>query len=144
VVAVATAAIVVLALSPILTIGNFIRVKPENAEPFIPLAPFATETWHKRIDRPLEFVNGSDHAAWSVAFYSPDHPKVFPCYSEFLPQTDVERRWNERGVLGICRPAETGCIEMFEAALPRAARVDVTVRRWRWLGAPPAIVQSVT
>jgi len=125
--AVAAAAIVVLALSPVLMIGNFIRVKPENAEPFIPLARFATETWHTRTGRPLEFVSGSGHAAWSLSFYSPDHPKVFPGYSEFLLQAEVERLWHERGVLGVCHAAETECIEVFETALPRAARVDVTL-----------------
>ena len=125
--AVAAAAIVVLALSPVLMIGNFLRVKPENAEPFIPLARFATETWHTRTGRPLEFVSGSGHAAWSLSFYSPDHPKVFPGYSEFLLQAEVERLWHERGVLGVCHAAETECIEVFETALPRAARVDVTL-----------------
>jgi hypothetical protein len=79
-----------------------------------------TETWHDRIGGPLEFVSGSDHAAWSVSFYSPDHPKVFPGYSEFLPQAEIERRWKERSVLGICHAAEAPCTEMFEAALPRA------------------------
>jgi Dolichyl-phosphate-mannose-protein mannosyltransferase len=124
--AAAMVAMSVLALSPVLMIGNFIRVKPENAEPFLPLARFATETWHKHTGRPLEFVSGSDHAAWSLTFYSPDHPKVFPGYSEFLPLAEAERRWNERGVLGICHAMETGCTKMFEAALPRAERVEVT------------------
>jgi hypothetical protein len=108
-------------------IGNFLRVKPENAEPFIPLARFATETWHTRTGRPLEFVSGSGHAAWSLSFYSPDHPKVFPGYSEFLPQAEVKRLWHERGVLGVCHAAETECIEIFETAPPRATRVDVTL-----------------
>jgi Dolichyl-phosphate-mannose-protein mannosyltransferase len=125
--AVATAAIVALALSPVLMIGNFIIAKPENVEPFIPLARFATETWHDRIGGPLEFVSGSDHAAWSVSFYSSDHPKVFPGYSEFLPQAEIERSWNERGVLGICHAAEAPCTEMFEASLPRAKRVEITL-----------------
>jgi len=30
-------------------------------------------------------------------------------------------------VLGVCHAAETECIEIFETALPRAARVDVTL-----------------
>ena len=39
----------------------------------------------------------------------------------------MKRLWHERGVLGVCHAAETECIEMFETALPRAARVDVTL-----------------
>ena len=60
-------------------------------------------------------------------FDSPDHPKVFPGYSEFVPQAEIERRLNERGVLGICHAGETACTQIFEAALPRAKRVEVTL-----------------
>jgi 4-amino-4-deoxy-L-arabinose transferase-like glycosyltransferase len=125
--AIATLAIAVLALSPVLMIGNFIIAKAENVEPVISLAHFATKTWHDSTGGPLEFVSGSEHAAWSVTFYGPDHPKVFPGYSEFLPRAEIERRWKERGVLGICNAAEPACTQMFEAALPRAKRVEVTL-----------------
>lgn len=125
--AVATLAVVALAVSPVLMIGNFIIAKTENVEPVISLARFATKTWRVATGGPLEFVSGSEHAAWSVTFYSPDHPKVFPGYSEFLPRAEIERRWRERGVLGICNAVESACTQMFEAALPRAKRVEVTL-----------------
>jgi 4-amino-4-deoxy-L-arabinose transferase-like glycosyltransferase len=124
---VATLAIAALVLSPVLMIGNFIVAKAENIEPVIFLARFATKTWHDSTGGPLEFVSGSERAAWSVTFYSPDHPKVFPGYSEFLPPAEVQRRWKERGVLGICNAVESACTEMFDAALPQAKRVEVTL-----------------
>jgi hypothetical protein len=124
---VATLAIAVLVLSPVLMIGNFIIAKAENVEPVISLARFATKTWHDSTGGRLEFVSGSEHAAWSVTFYSPDHPKVFPGYSEFLPQAEIQRRWKERGVLGICNAGESACTQMFDAALPQAKRVAVTL-----------------
>jgi 4-amino-4-deoxy-L-arabinose transferase-like glycosyltransferase len=125
--AVATLAVAALALSPVLMIGNFIIARAENVEPVIPLARFATKTWHDSTRGPLEFVSGSEHAAWSVTFYSPDHPNVFPGYSEFLPRAEIGRRWKERGVLGICNAEQTACTGMFEAALPQAKRVEVTL-----------------
>ena len=78
---VATAAIVALALSPVLMIGNFIIAKPENVEPFITLAVLPPRHGTTTSAGAVEFVSGSDHPAWSVSFYSPDHPNVFPGYS---------------------------------------------------------------
>jgi hypothetical protein len=123
----ATLAMAALAMSPVLMIGNFIIAKAENVEPVISLARFATKTWRDSTGGPLEFVSGSEHAAWSVTFYSPDHPKVFPGYSEFLPRAETERRWKERGVLGICNAIESACRRMFDVALPQAKRVEVTL-----------------
>jgi len=125
--AVAATTVLVLALSPILAIGNFLTAQPAAVEPVVALARFATDTWRERVGKSLEFVAGSNDAAWSVSFYSPDHPQVFPGYSEFLSQADIDRRWKERGVLGICRAQDSWCSDMFSRSLPGAERVETTL-----------------
>jgi hypothetical protein len=123
----AALAVLAVAASPILMVANFFISRVPDIEPFVPLARFATDVWHNRTGRPLEFVSGSRFAIRSVSFYSDDHPLVFPGYSRLLPQSEVERHWRERGVLGICHPAESSCNETFESALPTAERFEITL-----------------
>ena len=62
-----------------------------------------------------------------LASTAPITRRSFQVTASFCYRQKVERLWHERGVLGVCHAAETECIEVFETALPRAARVDVTL-----------------
>lgn len=75
----------------------------------------------------LEFVTGTTYRAWYVTFYSRDHPRYFPNPGSIATRAEVEKGWNERGVLAICGSADTGCDEVFRRSLPGAERVEITV-----------------
>ena len=119
--------VLVLILSPALMIANFMFAKPDHVAPYIELARVATEAWHSRTGRPLEFVTGTTYRAWYVSFYSPDHPKYFPTLSRIFSRAEIENTWNERGVLGLCGGRDAACVERFARALPGAERVDITL-----------------
>lgn len=119
--------IVVLFTSPLLMIADFIFAKPDRAAPYIALSRIATDLWHERTGRMLEFVTGTTYRAWYVTFYSRDHPRYFPNPGSIATRAEVEKGWNERGVLAICGSADTGCDEVFRRSLPGAERVEITV-----------------
>jgi 4-amino-4-deoxy-L-arabinose transferase-like glycosyltransferase len=132
---VAIAAVLAVVAAPMLMVTDFLIAKAMRAEPFAALARIATVSWHSRTGRPLEVVSGSPYPVWSLSFYSEDHPMDFPGYGRFPPNAflsfrsaaDIERRWSERGVLGVCRASESWCTETFARSLPGAKRLDVTL-----------------
>jgi Dolichyl-phosphate-mannose-protein mannosyltransferase len=123
------AALAVLAVvaSPLLMVGNFFIDRVVPVEPFAPLARFATDAWHNRTARSLEFVSGSRFAAWSVSFYSEDHPRVFPVFGVLQFDAKTESRWKEHGTLGICHSGESWCNDIFTRSLPDAERLEITL-----------------
>src|SRR5262249_33237811 len=125
--AAAAAAVLAVIASPLLMIGNFFLDREVPLQPFAPLARFATDTWHNRTKQPLQFVSGTRFAAWSVSFYSEDHPRVFPVFGIFPVDAQTENHWKEHGTLGICRSDESGCNDIFARALPDAERLEVTL-----------------
>ncbi len=131
--AVAAVTLLVLAVSPLLMVANFIVAKDEDAAPLGTLARIATDEWHSRTGQPLEFVNGSARLAWAVTFYSTDHPRTAPDSNDDMSRAELEKFWNEKGVLGICGAVELWCNEVFEKALPAAQRMQITVAN-RFLG----------
>ncbi|HCU05775.1 MAG TPA: hypothetical protein DIC51_05790 [Coxiellaceae bacterium] len=46
------------------------------------IALSVTQLWHDRYHRPLKYVAGSRYVAGYIAFYSPDHPRVFSEWNE--------------------------------------------------------------
>jgi 4-amino-4-deoxy-L-arabinose transferase-like glycosyltransferase len=117
----------VLAVSPILALGNFLLAKPDQAAPYIALARIATDTWHSRMGGRLEFVTGTTYRAWYVTFYSPDHPGYSPTPTRIFSRAEIESGWNEHGVLGICGRSDFACAQWLAQALPRAERLDITL-----------------
>jgi hypothetical protein len=116
-----------LAVSPILMLGNFVFAKSAKVAPYSELAQIMTDRWRNRTGRRLDFISGEAGPVWSVSFYSLDHPKVFPGYSERPPQSEIETQWKERGILALCSADNSACIQRFSAALPTAERGDVTL-----------------
>jgi Dolichyl-phosphate-mannose-protein mannosyltransferase len=123
----AALAVAAVIASPLLMVGNFFSDRVPPVEPFGPLARFATDAWHNRTGGPLEFVSGLRFAAWSVSFYSDDHPRVFPVFGVAPFDADVQNHWKEHGTLGICHSNDTGCNELFARALPDAQRLEITL-----------------
>ncbi len=105
-------------------VGNFFIDRVVPVEPFAPLARFATYAWQNRTARSLEFVSGLRFAAWSVSFYSEDHPQVFPVFGILPFDTQTENHWKEHGTLGICHSGESWCNDIFTRWLPDAERLD--------------------
>jgi hypothetical protein len=124
-----TAALAVAAViaSPLLMVGNFFSDRVPPAEPFGPLARFATDAWHNRTGRPLEFVSGLRFAAWCVSFYSEDHPRAFPVFGVAPLDGDVQNHWKENGTLGICHSNDSRCNELFARWVPEAERLEITL-----------------
>jgi hypothetical protein len=124
-----TAALAIAAViaSPLLLVGNFSSLRMPPIEPFGPLARFATDAWHNRTGRPLDFVSGLRFAAWAVSFYSEDHPRVFPVFGVAPLDADVQNHWKEHGTLGICHSDDARCNEIFTRSLPDAQRLELTL-----------------
>ncbi len=116
-----------LVLSPILMVANFLLGKPDHVAPYAALSRIATDAWHSRTGRPLEFVTGTTYRAWYVTFYSPDHPKYSPTPSRIFSRAEIEDGWNEHGVMGICGRVDSACTQLFARALPGAERVELTI-----------------
>ena len=119
--------VLVLVTSPLLMAVDFMIAKPDRAAPYAALSSIATDLWHNRTGQMLEFVTGTTYRAWYVTFYSRDHPRYFPSPSHVATPAEVEKVWNERGVLAICGLADTWCDELFGRSLPGAERVVITV-----------------
>ena len=111
--------------SPLLMVVNFFSDRVVGVEPFAPLARFATDAWHSRTKQPLQFVSGTRFAAWSVSFYSEDHPRVFPVFGIFPVDAQTENHWSKHGTLGICHSDESWCNEVLARALPDAERLEI-------------------
>jgi hypothetical protein len=119
--------VLVLVTSPLLMVVDFMIAKPDRAAPYAALSRIATDLWHNRTGQMLEFVTGTTYRAWYVTFYSRDHPRYFPSPGHAATPAEVEKVWNERGVLAICGLADTWCDELFGRSLPGAERVVITV-----------------
>ena len=74
---------------PALMIGNFIRVKPENVEPFIPLARFATEAWHKHTGRPLAQIEAETERNH---YFTAHEAKEFGLVDDVLSKISDEKK----------------------------------------------------
>jgi hypothetical protein len=64
------------------------------------IAELLTKAWHEKTKSPLVYVTGDEHAANSIAVYSPDHPHVIvygdlrspASKSPWATVADVEKR----------------------------------------------------
>jgi Dolichyl-phosphate-mannose-protein mannosyltransferase len=139
----AVATVLQLALSPWYALTTFERRPGYDAfAPTSELARAVTLLWHARFATPLPIVVSSFDLAAPVAFYSPDHPRMFAespdpprvfaaDQPEFSPWIDYPEDLRRNGFVGICNDGDTGCLANLARLDPDAEKLDVTLARER-------------
>jgi hypothetical protein len=130
-----------LALSPIYALATF-KQRPERDAytPTSELAREVTRLWHARFASPLPIVVATFDLAAPVAFYSPDHPRMFADspdpprvfasdQPEFSPWIDYPADLTRDGFVGICYDIDRECLDHLARLAPDAEKLDVTVVR---------------
>ena len=137
--AVATALEVI--VSPFYARATF-RERP-NRDAFTPtseLARAVTRLWRARFSSPLPIVVATFDLAAPVAFYSPDHPRMFADspdrprvfasdQPEFSPWIDFPADLRRLGFVGICYEIDKDCLDNLARLDPNAEKLDVTLAR---------------
>ncbi len=104
------------------------------------LAREVTRLWRARVASPLPIVVAAFDLAAPVAFYSPDHPRMFADspdpprvfasdQPEFSPWIDYPADLARYGFVGICYQGDTGCLDNLARLAPGAEKLDVTLAR---------------
>lgn len=137
--AVATALQVI--VSPFYSRATF-KERPDR-DTFAPTSELAREVkrlWHARFAAPLPIVVATFDLAAPVAFYSPDHPRMFADspdpprvfaadQPEFSPWIDFPVDLRRLGFVGICYDGDQECLAYLARLDPRAEKLDVTLAR---------------
>jgi hypothetical protein len=150
----ATIAVVATALhvivAPFYARANF-KERPDRDvyRPTSELAREVTRLWHARFSSPLPIVIATFDLAAPVAFYSPDHPRMFADspdaprvfaseQPEFSPWLDYPADLNRYGFVGICYDVDQDCVDNLAKLDPDAEKLHVTfVREVAGLKAKP-------
>jgi 4-amino-4-deoxy-L-arabinose transferase-like glycosyltransferase len=137
--AVATALQVV--VSPFYALATFMdRPNRDAFAPTSELAREVTRLWRARFSTPLPIVVATFDLAAPVAFYSPDHPRMFADspdpprifaadQPEFSPWIDYPADLRRNGFVGICDDGQTDCLDYLARLDPHAEKLDVTLMR---------------
>jgi 4-amino-4-deoxy-L-arabinose transferase-like glycosyltransferase len=137
--AVATALQVI--VSPFYARATF-KERPDR-DTFTPTSELAREVtrlWHARFPPPLPIVIATFDLAAPVAFYSPDHPRMFADspdpprmfaseQPEFSPWIDFPADLARYGFVGICYEGDKDCLANLARLAPNAEKLDVTLTR---------------
>jgi hypothetical protein len=137
--AVATALEVI--VSPFYARATF-KERPDR-DVFTPTSELArevTQLWHARFASPLPIVIATFDLAAPVAFYSPDHPRMFADspdpprvfasdQPEFSPWIDYPADLKRYGFVGICYAGDQDCVDNLARLAPNAEKLDVTLAR---------------
>jgi 4-amino-4-deoxy-L-arabinose transferase-like glycosyltransferase len=128
-------------VSPFYARANF-KERPDR-DTFTPTSELAREVtrlWRARSDSPLPIVVATFDLAAPVAFYSPDHPRMFADspdpprvfasdQPEFAPWIDFPTDLDRYGFVGICYEADNDCLDNLARLAPEAEKLDVTLAR---------------
>jgi len=137
--AVATALQVI--VSPFYALATF-KERPDR-DTFTPTSELAREVtrlWRARVAAPLPIVIATFDLAAPVAFYSPDHPRMFADspdpprmfaseQPEFSPWIDFPADLARYGFVGICYEGDKDCLANLARLAPNAEKLDVTLTR---------------
>jgi hypothetical protein len=104
------------------------------------LAREVTRLWRARFSTPLPIVVATFDLAAPVAFYSPDHPRMFADspdpprvfaadQPEFSPWIDYPADLRRHGFVGICDDGDAECLDYLARLDPGAEKLDVTLAR---------------
>ena len=128
-------------ISPFYALATF-KERPDR-DTFTPTSELAREVtrlWRARFASPLPIVIATFDLAAPVAFYSPDHPRMFADspdpprvfaadQPEFSPWIDYPADLNRYGFVGICYDGDTDCLAYLARLAPGAETLDVTLAR---------------
>ena len=128
-------------VSPFYALATF-KERPDR-DTFTPTSELAREVtrlWRARFASPLPIVIATFDLAAPVAFYSPDHPRMFADspdpprvfaadQPEFSPWIDYPADLNRYGFVGICYDGDTDCLAYLARLAPGAETLDVTLAR---------------
>ncbi len=127
--------------SPFYALATF-KERPERDTytPTSELAREVTRLWHARFAAPLPIVVATFDLAAPVAFYSPDHPRMFADspdlprvfaseQPEFSPWLDFPADLARYGFVGICYETDPDCLDNLASLAPDAEKVHVTLAR---------------
>jgi hypothetical protein len=130
-----------LIVSPFYALAIF-KERPDR-DTFTPTSELArevTKLWHARFTSPLPIVIATFDLAAPVAFYSPDHPRMFADspdpprvfasdQPEFSPWIDYPADLQRYGFVGICYETDGACLDNLARLAPQAEKLDVTLAR---------------
>jgi 4-amino-4-deoxy-L-arabinose transferase-like glycosyltransferase len=128
-------------VSPFYALATF-KERPDR-DVFTPTSELAREVtglWHARFASALPIVVATFDLAAPVAFYSPDHPRMFADspdpprvfasdQPEFSPWIDFPADLRRHGFVGICYEGDTDCLDNLARLAPDAEKLDVTLAR---------------
>jgi hypothetical protein len=137
----AVATLLQVTVSPFYARAMFLQ-RPDR-DVFTPTSELAREVtrlWHERFSSPLPIVIATFDLAAPVAFYSPDHPRMFADspdpprvfaseQPEFSPWIDFPADLARYGFVGICYDGDKGCLDNLAKLDPDAEKLDVTLVR---------------
>jgi 4-amino-4-deoxy-L-arabinose transferase-like glycosyltransferase len=128
-------------VSPFYALATFEeRPDRDTFTPTSELAREVTRLWHARFASPLPIVVATFDLAAPVAFYSPDHPRMFADspdpprvfasdQPEFSPWIDFPADLDRNGFVGICYQGDRDCLDNLARLAPDAEKLDVTLAR---------------
>jgi len=104
------------------------------------LAREVTRLWRARFGSPLPIVAGTFDLVAPVAFYSPDHPRMFADspdaprifaadQPQFSPWIDYPADLRRDGFVGICNDFDPDCVAYLARLAPNGEARDVTLTR---------------
>jgi hypothetical protein len=130
-----------LIVSPFYALANF-KERPDR-DVFTPTSELAREVtrlWRARFASPLPIVIATFDLAAPVAFYRPDHPRMFADspdpprvfasdQPEFSPWIDYPADLARYGFVGICYAGDRDCLDNLARLAPDAEQFDATLAR---------------
>jgi len=128
-------------VSPFYACATF-KERPDR-DVFAPTSELAREVtrlWRARFPSPLPIVVATFDLAAPVAFYSPDHPRMFADspdpprvfasdQPEFSPWIDYPADLRRYGFVGICYDRDKDCLGNLAGLAPNAEQLGVTLAR---------------
>jgi len=137
----AVATVLHLIVSPFYARATF-KERPDR-DTFTPTSELAREVtrlWRARVSAPLPIVIATFDLAAPVAFYSPDHPRMFADspdpprvfasdQPEFSPWIDFPADLARYGFVGICYEGDNDCLANLARLEPNAEKLDVALAR---------------
>jgi Dolichyl-phosphate-mannose-protein mannosyltransferase len=130
-----------LIVSPFYALATFKQRPDRDAyAPTSELAREVTRLWRARFSSPLPIVVATFDLAAPVAFYSPDHPRMFADspdpprvfasdQPQFSPWIDFPADLLRHGFVGICYVGDNDCLDNLARLDPQAEKLDVTLVR---------------
>lgn len=105
------------------------------SEPRREIAEAVTELWHSTQAGPLPIIAGDQRLTSAAVIFSADHPQGWPSFSATQAPWIDPAIASQTGFIGLCRPADSSCIELAsKAAGGRGLRCTI-MRRVEYLGA---------